>query len=87
MQMEHQRSTAAGAEHVLQIRRERWSGGFQNLQQAGGSALCNWGTLAQVWMKMAFGETKKGDGQGLKLFGTDNWASSKVGKATNKFIN
>ena len=74
-------------EHFLQIRRDCWSGGWRSLHQAGGRALCNWGTLTQVRVKMALGEREKGDGQGLKLTGTDYWASGKVRKATNKFIN
>ena len=36
---------------------------------------------------MAFGETAKYYGQSPNLIGTDNWASSKVGRAINKFIN
>lgn len=46
-----------------------------------------WVTLTSVWLKMAFGETDERCGQSPKLIGTDSQASSKVGRAINKFIN
>lgn len=42
--------------------------------------------LTRVWIKMAFGEIGQCYGQSPKLMGFDNWASSKVGRVINKFI-